>query len=154
MPKHSEERYLPYAPEKMFDLVADVESYPEFVPWCVGARVFKRDGDVLFADLMGGFKMIREKFTSKVTLKRPGEIDVEYLDGPFRYLKNTWIFKPGENGGCNIDFYIEFEFRSRILKKIMQPLFHEAVARMVATFERRAAELHGEPKSHPSPQKA
>ena len=153
MPSHSEERFLPYPPQKLFDLVADIESYPEFVPWCVGARIFKREGDTVFADLMVGFKMIREKFTSKVTLRRPGEIDVEYLDGPFRYLKNTWIFNEAE-GGCRIDFYIEFEFRSRILKKIMQPLFHEAVARMVATFEKRAAVLYGEPKTAPSPQKA
>lgn len=144
MPKHKEERFLPYSAEQIFDLVADVGRYPEFLPWCVGARIVRREGDVLYADLIVGFKMIREKFTSKVTLARPGRIEVEYLDGPFRYLKNQWLFVE-KDGGCLIDFYIEFEFRSRILRKVMQPLFHEAVRRMVASFESRARALYGEP---------
>lgn len=144
MPKHKEERFLPYSPEQIFDLVADVSRYPEFLPWCVGARIVRREGDVLYADLMVGFKMIREKFTSKVTLARPDRIEVEYLNGPFRYLKNQWLFVE-KDGGCLIDFYIEFEFHSRILRKVMQPLFHEAVRRMVGAFETRARALYGEP---------
>lgn len=144
MPDHKEERFLPYSPEQIFDLVADIGRYPEFLPWCVGARIDRREGDVLYADLMVGFKMIREKFTSKVTLARPNRIEVEYLDGPFRYLKNQWLFEEKE-GGCLIDFYIDFEFRSRILRKVMQPLFHEAVRRMVTSFESRARALYGAP---------
>jgi coenzyme Q-binding protein COQ10 len=144
MPSHKEERYLPYSPAQMFDLVADIGRYPEFLPWCVGARIHKREGNVLYADLMVGFKLIRERFTSKVTLAQPDRIEVEYLDGPFRYLKNQWLFREAE-GGCRIDFYIEFEFRSRVLRKVMQPLFQEAVRRMVASFESRARALYGEP---------
>lgn len=146
MPSHREERFLPYSSTQMFNLVADVGRYPEFLPWCVGAQIHKREGDTLYADLIVGFKMIRERFTSKVTLARPDRIEVEYLDGPFRYLKNQWLFRDAE-GGCRIDFYIDFEFRSRILRKLMQPLFQEAVRRMVASFEARARALYGEPPS-------
>jgi len=145
MPSHKEERFLPFKPEQLFDLVADIERYPEFLPWCVGARINRREGNVVYADLMVGFKMLREKFTSKVTLMRADRIEVEYLDGPFRYLKNQWLFLPKDDG-CVIDFYIDFEFRSRVLRKIMQPLFHEAVRRMVSAFETRARALYGEPE--------
>lgn len=144
MPSHKEERFLPYSPEQMFDLVADIDRYPEFLPWCVGARITSREADVVHADLMVGFKMLREKFTSRVTLSRPDRIEVAYLDGPFRYLKNQWMFVE-KDGGCVIDFYIDFEFRSRVLRTIMQPLFHEAVRRMVTAFESRARALYGEP---------
>jgi len=140
---HAEKCFLPYSPEAMFDLVADVERYPEFLPWCTGVRVFRRDGNVLFADLMVGFKMVRETFTSKVTLARPDRIDVEYLRGPFRHLNNHWLFVP-QDGGCLIDFYIDFEFRSRLLQKLMGTLFNEAVRRMVGAFESRAHALYGD----------
>ena len=146
MPSHKEERFLPYTPEQMFDLVADIDRYPEFLPWCVGARITSREQNVVHADLMVGFKMLREKFTSRVALTRPDRIEVAYLDGPFRYLKNQWMFV-ARDGGCVIDFYIDFEFRSRVLRKIMQPLFHEAVRRMVAAFETRARTLYGEPET-------
>ena len=144
MPTHAEQKFLPYSPDKLFDLVADIESYAEFLPWCVGARILRRDGNVVYADLIIGFKMIRETFTSKVTLNRADRIDVEYEKGPFKHLKNHWEFKPHPDG-CSIDFYIDFEFRSRILRKLIEPLFHEAVRRMVSAFEGRAKSIYGEP---------
>ena len=153
MPTHAEERFLPYPPEKLFDLVADVERYPEFLPWCVGSRILSRDGNVIRADLMVGFKMVREKFTSQVTLSRPDHIDVEYQKGPFKYLNNHWKFIPND-GGCVIDFFIDFEFRSRMLQGLIGPLFNEAVRRMVSAFETRARSLYGEPAANPAPRQA
>ena len=143
MPTHAEKRLLPHKPEQLFDLVADVDRYPEFLPWCVAARVSDRHGDVLRADLVIGFKMFREKFTSKVTLARPGRIDVEYFRGPFRYLNNHWIFTPEGEGSCIIDFYVDFEFRSRLLQRLIGPVFNEAVRRMVRAFETRADAIYG-----------
>ncbi len=144
MPTHAEQRFLPYAPEKLYDLVADIERYPEFLPWCVGARVLSREDNVIHADLMIGYKMIRETFTSKVTLNAPDRVDVEYQKGPFKYLKNHWEFKSHPDG-CLIDFYIDFEFRSRILRNLIEPLFNEAVRRMVSAFETRARSVYGAP---------
>lgn len=143
MPTHAEKRYLPYRPEEMFALVADIERYPEFLPWCLAARVRRREGDVVYADLVIGFKMIRERFTSRVKLTAPDRIDVAYAEGPFRYLNNHWIFIPAEDGGTIIDFYVDFEFHSRMLQKIIGALFNEAVRRMVAAFLSRAQQLYG-----------
>jgi coenzyme Q-binding protein COQ10 len=148
MPTHAEQRVLPYTPEQLFDLVADVERYPEFLPWCVGARVRERRDNLIVADLLIGFRMFRERFTSKVTLARPRRIDVAYSDGPFRYLDNHWIFEPAD-GGCRIDFFVDFEFRSAILQKLIGVLFNEAVRRMVAAFETRARQLYGAPSAMP-----
>lgn len=151
MPTHAEKRFLPFTRDQLFDLVADIERYPEFLPWCVGVRVLKREGVTATAELMVGFRMVREKFTSRVTLSPPGRVDVVYLDGPFRYLNNHWVFEPKE-GGCEIDFFIDFEFRSRILQKLMGPLFNEAVRRMVSAFEARARSLYGtEGEGTPAP---
>jgi coenzyme Q-binding protein COQ10 len=143
MPTHAEKRTLPYRPDQLFDLVAEIERYPEFLPWCRAARIRKREGDVIFADLVIGWKMIRESFTSRVTLKRPGRIDVSYHEGPFKYLNNHWTFEPLPDGGCRIDFYVDFEFRSRVLQKLIGVLFNEAVRRMVHAFEERARALYG-----------
>lgn len=144
MATHAEKRVLPYRPEQLFDLVAEVEKYPEFLPWCVGARIRDRKDNVIVADLAVGFRGIREKFTSRVTLDRPGmRIDVAYLDGPFRYLNNHWIFRESAGESCEIDFYVDFEFRSRILQRLIGALFNEAVRRMVSAFEARAAALYG-----------
>ncbi len=148
MPTHTEQRLLPYAPELVFDMVADVGRYPEFLPWCVATRIHRRTEDRLMADVIVGFKMIREKFTSDVRLDRPGlVIAVRYLDGPFRHLENHWRFETadvgGEPDGCLVDFYIDFEFRSAVLRKLMGALFEEAVSRMVGAFERRATDLYG-----------
>ena len=141
MPTHHETRFLPQTADQLFDLVSDFEDYPNFMPCCVALRVTGNQDNIIRADMVVGFKMIREKFTSKVTLTPKERIDVEYLDGPFRYLENRWLFIEKE-GGCEIDFFIDFEFRSRLLQKIMEPLFHEAVRRMVRAFEKRAAERY------------
>jgi coenzyme Q-binding protein COQ10 len=145
MATHAERRVLPYTPEQLFTLVADVERYPEFLPWCLGARVRERTANTITADLLIGFKMIRERFTSRVVLDRPGRIDVSYSEGPFRYLNNHWDFIPQPGGQCLIDFYVDFEFRSRMLQKIIEMLFNEAVKRMVGAFEARARQLYGPP---------
>lgn len=145
MATHAEKRVLPYCPEQLFDLVAGVEKYPEFLPWCIGARIRNRNENVIVADLIIGFRGVRESFTSRVTLDRPGmRIDVTYLDGPFRYLNNHWIFNETPNGACEIDFFVDFEFRSRILQKLIGALFNEAVRRMVSAFETRAKALYGD----------
>jgi coenzyme Q-binding protein COQ10 len=144
MATHAEKRVLHHSPEQLFDLVADVERYPEFLPWCIGARIRSRRENVLIADLIIGFKGIRERFTSEVTLDRPGmRVDVAYRDGPFKYLNNHWIFRAQPDGACEIDFFVDFEFRSRLLQRIIGLLFNEAVRRMVAAFEARADQLYG-----------
>ncbi|MFD1624258.1 type II toxin-antitoxin system RatA family toxin [Azospirillum griseum] len=143
MPTHAEKKTLPYTPEQMYALVADVEKYPEFLPWCLAARIRKREGAVMFADLIIGFKMVRERFTSRVELNEAERrINVQYTDGPFQYLNNHWIFLD-HPGGCCVDFYVDFEFRSKMLQSIMGLLFNEAVRRMVHAFETRAEKLYG-----------
>ena len=142
MPTHAEKRHLPYTPEQMFDLVADVDHYPQFLPWCLASRVTGREGDVIFADLVIGYKMIREKFTSRVTLRRPDHIHVEYLSGPMRYLSNHWDFRREADGSCTVDFFVDFEFRNPIIRRLMEVFFNEAVRRMVTAFETRARTLY------------
>jgi coenzyme Q-binding protein COQ10 len=141
MPTWSEKRRLPYTPEQLYELVADVERYPEFLPWCLAAKIRKRQGEMIHADLVIGFKMFRERFTSKITLSPPDRIDVAYADGPFRYLDNHWIFVPTSDG-TEIDFFVDFEFKNRVLQKVIEVLFNEAVRRMVAAFEARAKALY------------
>ena len=144
MPTHAEKRAVPFSPQQLFDLVADVQRYPEFLPWCVGARIRKREGNLVIADLIIGYKMIRERFTSRVTLSpEKNRIDVEYADGPFKYLNNHWIFNDHPDG-CEIDFYVDFEFKSALLQKTIGLLFNEAVHRMIAAFEQRAEVLYSE----------
>lgn len=143
MPTHAERRKMPYSPAQMFDLVAAVDLYPEFLPWCLASRITKREGDVFFADLIIGYKMIREKFGSRVTALRPDHIHVEYLSGPMKYLSNHWRFLPEPDGGCTIDFYVEFEFKNPVLQKLIAMFFEEAVKRMVGAFENRAKALYG-----------
>lgn len=144
MPVHTENRVLPYRPEQVFALVADVEKYPEFLPWCVACRKTKAYEDGFEADLAIGFKMVREKFTSRVTLFDPDRIEVAYKKGPFRELSNTWKFNPIDGGEkTEVDFHLAFEFRSRVLQKLIGVLFEEAVHRMVAAFESRAEDLYG-----------
>ncbi len=143
MPTHAERRKMPYTPAQMFDLVAAVDVYPEFLPWCLASRITKREGDVFYADLIIGYKMIREKFGSRVTALRPDHIHVEYLSGPMKYLSNHWRFLPEPDGGCIIDFYVEFEFKNPVLQKLIAMFFEEAVKRMVGAFEARAKALYG-----------
>ena len=142
MPSHAEVRYAAYEPAQMFGLVADIESYPSFLPWCTDCRIYKRDGNVLHADLKVGFKMVSESFKSRVRLDPVERIDIVYLDGPFRYLNSCWKFRPKDEG-CLIDFSIDFEFRSLLLRKIMGPIFNEAVRRSVGAFVGRADALYG-----------
>lgn len=147
MPRHEETRVLPYTAQQMYDLVADVESYPKFLPWNAAARIRSRQpipgGEVMEADLVISFKVFRERFGSRVTLW-PGrhKIDTEYIDGPFRHMRSTWAFRDVADG-CEVDFFVDFEFRNAILQGIIGVVFNEAMHRIVRAFERRAAELHG-----------
>jgi coenzyme Q-binding protein COQ10 len=147
MPSHSEQRVLPYTAEQLFALVAGVEHYPEFLPWCLGARIYERRPDRIVAELVVGFRLLRERFVSRVTLDPPRRIDVTYQEGPFAYLNNHWIFTPVADG-CRVDFFVDFEFRSRLLQKVMGVVFGEAVRRMVGAFEKRARDLYGLPSRH------
>ena len=147
MLKHIEQKKLPYTAEQMFDLVADVASYQEFAPWCVASRINKRESEnVFYADLVVGYKMFRERFTSKVILDRPRRIHIEYMKGPLKNLRNNWEFIPSEDGGCVIDFSVEFEFGNVALQALANMFFNEVVKRMVGAFEARAEQLYGRPK--------
>lgn len=150
MTTHAETRILPYSAEEMYALIADVEGYPEFLPWCVGCRIRGRRplpdtaGEVMEADLVISFKLFRERFGSRVTLKpEASTIDVEYLDGPFRYLINNWRFVPVAETACEVHFFVDFEFKSAILQKVIGLVFNEAMHRVVRAFETRAAVLYG-----------
>jgi coenzyme Q-binding protein COQ10 len=143
MPTHADTRTLPYTPEQLFKLVAEVERYPEFLPWCLSCKIKRREGNMLYADLVIGYKMIREQFTSKVTLNSPESVQVEYLSGPMKYLSNQWKFSPEEGGGCSIDFFVDFEFKNGLMQNLMGIFFHEIVRRMVSAFEQRARTLYG-----------
>ena len=145
MPTHAEKRVLPFTPEQLFDVVADIEKYPEFLPWCIATRIRRREGKVVHADMAIGFKMFRERFTTRDVLDPPRRIDVSYHDGPFKYLNNHWIFEPHGDGHCELDFYIDFEFHSRLFQKMMGMVFNEAVRIMVSAFEKRARAIYGSP---------
>ena len=143
MPGIREKRRLPYSQEQMFDLVADVGSYGEFLPWVVATRVRSDSEHEMTADMLVGFKAIREKFTSRVTKDRPNRIDVHYLDGPLRDLDNSWVFRPTEDGGCEIDFCVQFTFRNAVFEALAGQYFDRAFRKMVEAFESRADELYG-----------
>jgi len=150
MPTHAEIRIVQYTARQMFDLIADVPRYPEFLPWVAGARIRSRrplgegTGEVIEADLVVSFKLFRERFGSRVTLRPEArQIDVEYLDGPFKYLRNHWKFEPHGERACKVDFFVDFEFRSAILQKVIGLVFNEAMQRIVRAFERRAEDLYG-----------
>lgn len=143
MTQHAERRILRHKPEELYALVADVAKYPEFLPWCLASRIRSREDDKLVADLIIGFQMFKERFTSHVRLDEAAmAIDVEYAEGPFKYLTNQWRFLEHPEG-CEIDFYVDFEFNSRILQTVIESLFTEAVKRMVGAFETRADALYG-----------
>jgi len=148
MPRHRETRRLPWSAEEMFDLVADIGRYPEFLPWVQGMRVgpVQPQGDgasMVVADMIVGFRGLREKFTSRVSLERPDHIHVDYLDGPMKHLFNDWRFRATENGGCEIDFSVDFEFRNRIFEGLAGMFFSQAFERMVAAFVTRAEQQYG-----------
>lgn len=147
MPTHSETKLLPYTAQQMYDLVADVGSYPEFLPWTAAARIRSNEdrGDhrVMDADLVISFKVFRERFTSRVVLwPEPRKIDTEYLDGPFKKMVSNWHFEDVD-GGCNVHFHVDFEFRNLILQGIIGVVFNEAMQRVVRAFEKRAEKLYG-----------
>lgn len=142
MPRHHEIRHLPYSPEQMFDLVADVGRYGEFLPWVAGVRVRANNDHEMIADLIVGFKGLRERFTSRVHKRRPGEIRVDYLDGPLKHLSNEWHFRPAPGGGCEVDFTVDFAFRNSLFEKLAGQVFDKALRRMIGAFEERAAALY------------
>jgi coenzyme Q-binding protein COQ10 len=145
MLKHIEQKHLPYTPEQMFDLVADVARYHEFAPWCIASRINRVESpSVFYADLVVGYKMFRERFTSKVMLDRPNRIHIEYLKGPLKNLKNNWEFIRQTDGSCVIDFSVEFEFSNVALQALANMFFNEVVKRMVGAFEERAKVLYGQ----------
>jgi len=147
MPTHAETRRLPFKPQQMFDLVADVARYPEFLPWCAAARVKsvvpRGKAEVMDADLVISFKVFREKFASRVTLwSETRRIETEYIDGPFKHMNSTWSFREAP-GGCEVDFFVDFKFRSAILQSVIGVVFNDAMHQIVRAFEKRAAELYG-----------
>jgi coenzyme Q-binding protein COQ10 len=161
MSTYAEKRFLPYTPAQLFELVAAVDRYPEFLPWCLAARIRSAEKPqgtpqkaLIVADLVVGFHMIRERYTSRITLQPLQRIDVTSVNGPFRYLNNHWIFEPVAPssqrpvGGTLLTFHIEFEFRSLLLQSLIGAVFSEAVTRMIAAFERRAKQLYS---ARPSP---
>lgn len=148
MPTHSEDRHMPYSAQQMYDLVADVARYPEFLPWCAAARIRSRTpqgtSEVMLADLVISFKVFRERFGSRVVLHPQDKaIDTEYLDGPFKYMKSNWAFTDAEGGGCHVKFFVDFEFKNAILQGIIGLVFNEAMQRIVRAFEARAEALYG-----------
>ncbi|HVV42220.1 MAG TPA: type II toxin-antitoxin system RatA family toxin [Nitrobacter sp.] len=153
MPRFSSKRRVPHSAAKMFDLVADVERYPEFVPLCQALKIRKRtsqpDGtEVVVADMTVSFKLVRETFTSKVTLDRPNlKILVEYLQGPFSSLENRWTFESRAEDACDVGFFIAYEFKSRMLAMLMGAMFDTAFQRFAAAFEKRADAVYGTPRA-------
>jgi len=147
MPGIHETRRLPWSAGQMFDLVADVARYPEFLPWVIATRVRSDDGHEMIADMLVGFNALREKFTSRVTKDRPGRIEVQYVDGPLRDLDNLWLFRETGPHSCEIEFSVEFTFRNALFEKLAGQYFDKAFRKMVAAFEVRAADLYGSSSS-------
>lgn len=145
MPTHTEQRILPFTPQQMFDLVGDIARYPEFLPWCSSARIIRREEEFVLAELTIGYKMIRERFVSRVHLDRQNKIiDVTYVSGPLKALRNEWKFSPEGKKKCKIDFFVHFEFSNPLLATMMNMFFDIAFRRMVTAFEKRAEEIYGD----------
>lgn len=147
MPTHDEQRVLPYTAQQMFDLVADVARYPEFLPWVIATRIRSDNDDEMTADMVVGFKQLRERFTSKVYKSKPALIKVEYIDGPLKNLANRWTFDDLGNGQCQIGFHVAFSFKNRIFEALAGQYFDRAFRKMVAAFEARANDLYGSSNS-------
>lgn len=148
MPEFRTQRRVKYSAQDMFRLVADVERYPEFVPFCerltVRGRRSEGDREILVADMAIGYKMVRETFTSKVTVDRKAlEIRADYMDGPFRTMENKWSFRPLPDGGSEIAFAIQYEFRSRALAMLMGAVFDRVFRAFAGAFEKRAEQIYG-----------
>lgn len=142
MPTHAEVKNVPYSAEQMYALVADIEKYPEFLPWCIASRIRERKENLVIADLVIGYKIFKETFTSQVYLNPYAQIDVKYSQGPFRYLNNHWKFKDLKEGGCEVDFYVDFAFNNHFMQSAIELFFNEAVRIMIRSFESRAALLY------------
>src|SRR3954452_11647629 len=143
MPRHTEKRFLPYTPEQLFDLVADVARYQEFLPWVAATRIRSNSPTMMVADLVVGFGALKETFASRVDKERPARLHVEYIDGPLKYLHNSWKFRPDGQGGTDIDFCVDFAFKSRIFESLAGQMFDRALRRMIQAFEDRAHQLYG-----------
>ncbi|MBA3942469.1 MAG: ubiquinone-binding protein [Sphingopyxis sp.] len=143
MPRHHETRELPYSAEQMFALVADIARYPEFLPWVVALRIRSDSEHEAVADMIVGFKGLRESFSCRVHKQRPREVIVSYIDGPMKHLGNEWHFSPLDTGGCRVDFMVDFSFRNRVFETLAGQMFDKALRKMIAAFETRAAELYG-----------
>ncbi len=146
MPKHAETKFLPYTAQQMYDLVGDVANYPKFLPWTAGARIRSvtshEDHNVMLADLVISFKVFRESFGSRVTLwPEKKQIDTSYIDGPFKHLDSVWRFRDVD-GGCEVSFEVDFEFKSKLLQGAAGMFFNEAMQRVVRAFEDRASKLY------------
>ena len=142
MPRHTETRHLPYTPEQLFDLVADVRHYPEFLPWVAATRIRSDSETEMVADLVVGFKSLKETFASRVKKTRPRAIEIDYIEGPLKYLHNAWTFESAD-GGTNVHFCVDFAFKSRIFESLAGQMFDRALRRMIGAFEERAHQLYG-----------
>lgn len=142
MPSHQEIRVLPYTAEQLFDLVIDIERYPAFLPWCLGARITGRQDHMLEADVIVGYKMFREVFSSRVHMIRPNAIEVEYLKGPMRHLHNKWVFTPLGKNRCEVDFSVDFSLKTKLFENLIDQFFHKALVKMITAFEDRARVLY------------
>lgn len=143
MPRHSEERRLPYSAAAMYDLVADIRKYPEFLPWVVAMRVRSETATEAMADMIVGFKSLRESFTSRVVKEPKHKICIDYVDGPLKYLHNEWAFRDlGAGEGCIVDFQVDFAFKNRLFETLAGEFFETALRRMIGAFERRADALY------------
>ena len=144
MPRHTETRVLPYTPEQLFDLVADVGRYQEFLPWVAATRIRSDSETETVADLIVGFRALKETFTSKVRKTRPREIEIDYIEGPLKHLHNSWNFAPAPGGGTKVDFRVDFGFRNRLFEALAGQMFDRALRRMIGAFEERAHALYGD----------
>lgn len=142
MPSHSETRILPYTAAQLFNLVMDIEKYPEFLPWCLGARINDRKKNDLTADVLIGYQLYKERFSSRVYFVRPKSIEVEYLKGPMKHLTNSWKFRDLPKGRCEVDFHVDFSLDNKLLEALVDQFFHRALVKMVNAFEARAADLY------------
>lgn len=147
MPVVKQTRTVPFLPEQMYALVVDVAQYPEFLPWCVASRIREQSEQQIIADLVIGFKMVRERFTSRVTLNRDAlTVDTALVEGPFKHMTNNWRFRLAEDGkSAEIDIHVDFAFRSALLQRLLEPFFEEAQKRLIGAFEKRAYQLYGDP---------
>ena len=149
MPRHTETRNLPYSPEQLFDLVADVKRYQEFLPWVAATRIRSESETETVADLVVGFKSLKETFASRVRKSRPDAIGIDYIEGPLKYLHNSWKFRPDGRGGTDVDFCVDFAFKSRIFEALAGQMFDRALRRMIGAFEERARALYGDSGADP-----